>query len=64
MSYLTYRQLIESSKYFTKEQLDQTVTIFDVDDDEYFPCNGISITQEDGVLDKKHIILIIKKDVE
>ena len=64
MSYLTYRQLIEHSKYFTKEQLDQTVTIFDVDDDEYFPCNGISITQEDGVLDKKHIILIIKKDEE
>lgn len=64
MSYLTYRELIEGAKNWSEEQLDQTVTILDLDCDEYFPCNGTSIArQDDSVLDENHIILVINAEI-
>ena len=65
MSYLTYRQLIEQFKYFSEDQLDQTVTIFDCNCNEYLPCTETTIVHDaEGILDENQIILIINADVE
>jgi hypothetical protein len=55
----TYRELLEFlNKY--PDRLDDTVTVLDVIDGEYYPLHEINVTTEkDDVLDEGHIVLVM-----
>jgi hypothetical protein len=55
---MKYRQLLEALKELPQENLDNTATIYKVEDDEYFAITGTGIC-DDGVLDDGHPFLII-----
>ena len=59
---ITYRQLKKILDNCSDEQLDQTVTVFDVTTDDYYSSIKTEITNEEtcDVLDDKHLVLIIK----
>ena len=50
---MTYRQLLAN---LTEEQLDQTVTVYVVGINEYYPCH-LEVTDVDDVLDEGHAYL-------
>lgn len=54
---MTYRQLREQLNQVTDEQLDQNVTIWLMNTDEYLPVVNRFTAEEDGVLDKGHLVL-------
>lgn len=55
---MTYRELLEALKELPQENLDNTATIYKVEDDEYFAITGTGIC-DDGVLDDGHPFLIV-----
>ena len=55
---MTYRQLLEAIKELRPENLDDTVTIYIVEEDEYFAVVSTGIC-DDGVLDDGHPFLIV-----
>lgn len=55
---MTYRQLLEALKELHPDNLDNTVTIYTVEEDEYYPVSGCGIC-DDGVLDDGHPFLIV-----
>lgn len=60
----TYRELKKKLDELSEEQLDQNVTLYDHDDDEYYPVT-VSVTTVDytDVLDKGHAVLTITHPV-
>lgn len=57
---MTYRELYTiMNKLFTEEQLDSTITIYDKENDEYYPAT-LTFTDEKtcDVLDDKHPIIV------
>ena len=58
---LTYRQLLAELQTFTDEQLDCNVSVYDCDNEEYYPLQPeIAFATEDcQVLDPNHPILYI-----
>jgi len=55
---MTYRQLLEALKELHPDNLDNTVTVYTVEQDEYFAVSGTGIC-DDGVLDDGHPFLIV-----
>lgn len=62
MSYITYRDLLESLEDLTEDQLDMTVTVYDADLDEYFPVNNATISNDDDILGHNHLVLEFNDD--
>tara|TARA_X000001388_G_scaffold66086_1_gene52798 strand:+ start:86 stop:283 length:198 start_codon:yes stop_codon:yes gene_type:complete len=60
----TYRQLLEALWELTEEQLDLNVTIYDFQNEEYYPLNYTSTTVGDDVVDDEHPVLIINDPTE
>jgi len=60
-SNMTYRQLLERIKSFDDEQLDQNVTVFVWELDEYYPLDGDCpiCNESTDVLDPGHYYLVI-----
>ncbi len=60
---MTYKQLIEKLQTCSPEQLEQTVTVWNVWDDEFTPVSGAPVNKEGSetldtdVLDYGHIVL-------
>lgn len=57
---MTYKQLLEFLGELSAEQLNQSVSIYDCEYDEYHPAHTPAFTEGDDVLDDNHPILIIK----
>jgi hypothetical protein len=60
----TYRDLLAHLQTLAPEQLDQDVTVFDLDTDEYRPLFkhnpiGVATAETNDVLDTGHVYLII-----
>lgn len=55
---MTYREMFES---MSEEQLNQTVTVYDDKEDEFFPAT-VEITSEDDILDANHVYLTINRE--
>lgn len=55
---MTYRNLLESLKDLSPEQLDMDVTVFDGENDEFYPVISFDITTETDVLDDNHPFVI------
>ena len=54
---MTYRDLLLNLQKLTDEQLDSTITVQDVIEDEYYPaCFGIC-EKDNGVLDDEHPVI-------
>ena len=58
---MTYLDLLTELQSFTEEQLMMNVTVYDCDNEEYYPItDGIAFTTEEcDVLDNNHPILYI-----
>jgi hypothetical protein len=59
---MTYGELLELLQRLSPEQLDQTVTIHHVDDDEFYPLQGDHLMvadEEIDTLDTGHLYLAI-----
>ena len=56
---LTHRDLFNFLQTLPKERMDDSISIHDVEDDEYYPISKISIAKENDVLDKGAVILHI-----
>jgi len=51
----TYSELLQILNRLSPEQLKQNVTIYDIENDEYFPCFRFeTLHQSDDVLDTDH----------
>lgn len=60
---MTYKQLLKQLLSLNLEQLDMDVTIFCVEENEFFPVDNLLITsQGDDILDKDHPYLIYYKE--
>ena len=59
--HLTYRQLANKIMEPPKERLDDDVTIFDCETDEYFPVQDVElVSDQSSVLDDGHMVLVFK----
>lgn len=58
---MTYRQLFDELKTFDDARLDDTVTIYNPDQDEMYSTLGIGVAAEDDtdLLDEGHIYIIL-----
>ena len=56
---MNYAQLLKGLKVLSKEQLQQTLTIYIERDDEYYSVSHTDITLEDDVLNEGHFFLVI-----
>ena len=60
---ITYRELLDQIKGMSEDHIDDHVTIFDVDEDEYYPALGSGVYIGDGVLDDGcHFITLTKEE--
>jgi hypothetical protein len=57
---LTYAGLLERLKQATAEELNQTVTVFVPDTDEFYPVADVETTKEADILDEGHLFLKIR----
>jgi hypothetical protein len=58
---ITYLKLLHKLGSIPAERLNDTVSIYDESEDEYYPVEDTFITEESDVLDKGHLVLKIKK---
>ena len=56
---LTHRDLFNFLQTLPKERMDDSISIHEAEDDEYYPISKISISKENDVLDKGAVILHI-----
>ena len=57
---MTYAQLKKYISFFTPEQLNQDVTIYVNDMDEFYPVESIQVSDETiDVLDSDHVFLVV-----
>ena len=57
---MTYRELLEKLKQLTPDQLEQDVTVYLSDLDEYHPAWQVDVADEEqSVLDEDHIFLTV-----
>jgi len=58
---MTYRDLIARLMTMPSEALDQTITIYNEENDEFYGCtgHGISVEEECDVLDHGHLFLMV-----
>jgi hypothetical protein len=54
---MTYKQLLEVLENSPEEILNQTVTVYLSQTDEYIAASELSFTNENDVLDEDHLIL-------
>ena len=57
---MTYKELLEYLNELSTEQLNQTVTVYNAADDEYYPVNSCNVSLVDDVLDKDHFFIEIE----
>jgi len=59
---MTYKQLIKSLMEIPAERLDDTVTVFDPDQDDFCGVNHLELATEEtnDVLDAGHAYLVLK----
>ena len=55
-----YYELLESLNELSAEQLNQTVTVYNAADDEYYPVYSCNVSLVDDVLDKDHFFIEIE----
>lgn len=55
---MTYKDLLKELNNLTAEQLNQNVTVYLADQDDFVAVTTVSTTQETDVLDKEHFVLI------
>ncbi len=60
----TYRQLLEALQELTEDELDLSVTLYDLQREEYYPLDHCNKTKEADVLDSDHPILIFNNSIE
>jgi hypothetical protein len=51
---MTYKELKAHIEVMDEEQLNQDVTLFDTEAEEFYPVNDIDFAPETDVLDKNH----------
>jgi hypothetical protein len=57
---MTYRQLLKKLQSMPDASLDDTVTVFNNDDEEFYPVDRAKIADDDcDVLDEGHLYLTI-----
>jgi hypothetical protein len=56
---MTYKNLLDKLMMMDEEQINQSVTIYDTNDDEYIPVSHTETTSESDVLDENHFYLVI-----
>jgi hypothetical protein len=56
---LTYKELLERLQGCSQEQLEQNVSIYISDIDEYYPVENTRIETETDVLDEGHFVLVV-----
>lgn len=56
---MNYQQLLNQLQLLTPEQLQQTVTVYLQNEDEYFAIDSTDTTLEDDVLDEGSFILVL-----
>ena len=57
---MTYKQLKSHIEVMDKEQLNQDVTLFNTETEEFYQVNDIDFIPETDVLDKNHPYLIFR----
>ena len=57
---MTYKELLSALQDFNQEQLDSTVTVYDLDSDEYFAAELFFVTEENDRLDMDHPIISLE----
>jgi len=55
---MTYKQLLEQLMLLDDEQINQSVTIYDSNNEEYLPVSKTETTSEADVLDENHFYLV------
>ena len=58
MANITYRELAER---ISKMPEDQTATVYDAVTDEFYAVDYLFVTEEDDVLDKDHLVMVISR---
>jgi len=56
----SYRDLLKRLATLSEEQLNQTITIQDMEESEFFAVTGWDWTEETDVLDSNHFYLTVK----
>jgi len=59
---MTYKQLIKSLMEIPAERLDDTITVYDPDRDDYCAVNhvAVAVEAENDVLDEGHTFLVLR----
>lgn len=57
---MTYRELIVKLMKMPAEALDQTITVYNEEDDEFYGCTGHDVSNDDDDrLDSGHLFLMV-----
>lgn len=60
MKGFTYRELLNALNNLSEEDLDNIVSIYDIENDEVYPVKGITISDETiPQLDLNHFLLVV-----
>ena len=54
---MTYRELADFLSTLSEEQLNMDVTVYDIQQDEYFMSGGVTIETDTDVLDANHPVI-------
>lgn len=57
----TYRQLLEKLNQLPDERLDDTATVYDQVEDEFYAAHGLEINDLDDVLDLGHPYIVFNE---
>lgn len=61
---MTYRELAEKIQSFDDDKKDRTVTVWNVEEDEFYGVQSSGMTSECDIFDKGQFILCIKGEPE
>ena len=55
---ITYRKLAEIINTFTEDQKDLDVSVYNIDEDEFYSADCVGLSEEDDVLEKDHPYIV------
>ena len=59
---MSWRELLGFLLTLDDNRLDDTATVWDVADGEFYPCDFLELQEGDDVLDAGHLFIAIKQD--
>ena len=59
---ITWREIVTFLSTLDDDQLDDTATVWDVEQGEFYACDFLELQDGDDILDDGHLFIAIKQD--